>query len=72
LGLSVKNIGLFHFAQANMMPAMREVTRNMIHACISHTHHLPALLGINIYNAWENRRDTQQVCPGVFKEVSHV
>jgi hypothetical protein len=34
--------------------------------------HLPALLGIYIYNAWENRRDAQQVCPGVLKEVSHV
>jgi hypothetical protein len=55
----VKNIGLFHFAQANMMPAMREATRNRIHACISRTHHLPALLGINIYNAWENRRERQ-------------
>jgi hypothetical protein len=28
----VKNIGLFHFAQANMMPSLREATRNMINA----------------------------------------
>ncbi|MGK5038292.1 hypothetical protein [Janthinobacterium sp. LB3P118] len=64
----MKNIGLFHFAQANMMPSLREV----IPQYDSRMNHLPALLGINIYNAWENRRDTQQVCPGVLKEVSHV
>jgi hypothetical protein len=63
----VKNIGLFHFAQANMMPSLREVTRNRIHACRS-----PDLAGhlyLQRYNAWENRRATQQVCPGVLKEV---
>ena len=29
----------------------------------------PVLPFIYIYNAWENRRATQQVCPGVLKEV---
>ncbi|MEG2962587.1 MAG: hypothetical protein RR860_07875, partial [Janthinobacterium sp.] len=63
----MKNIGLFHFAQANMMPSLREATRNRIYACIISR---PCWAFIfTTLQRLENRRDTQQVCPSVLKEV---